>query len=76
MFKVKDGYNLELQMPETMKLFGSTKKLIGKTKNGENVPSLEVVEVDLVQCNLAGNHYQQILRCYILSLLINLMPIC
>ena len=24
-FKIKDGYNLELQTPETMKLFGSTK---------------------------------------------------
>ena len=24
-FKIKDGYKLELQMPETMKLFGSTK---------------------------------------------------
>ena len=35
-----------------MKSFGSTKKLIGKTKNGENMPSLEVVEVVLVQCNL------------------------
>ena len=33
-----DGYTLK-----TMKLFGSTKKLINKTKNGENVPSLEVV---------------------------------
>ena len=29
-FKIKDGYKLELQTPETMKLFGSTKKLIGK----------------------------------------------
>ena len=28
-----------------MKLFGSTKKLKNKTKNGENVPYLEVVEV-------------------------------
>ena len=37
-----------------MKLSGSTKKLIEKTKNGENVPSLEVVEVFLVQCQ-----YQQ-----------------
>ena len=45
MFKIKDGSKLELQMPETMKLFGSTEKLIDKTKNGENVPSLEVVEV-------------------------------
>ena len=26
-FKIKDGYKLELQMPETMKLFGSTKKI-------------------------------------------------
>ena len=48
-FKIKDGYKLELQTPETMKVFGSTKKLIGKTKNGEKVPSLEAVEVVLVQ---------------------------
>ena len=27
-FKIKDGYKLELQMLETMKLFGSTKILI------------------------------------------------
>ena len=31
-FKIRDGYKLELQMPETMKLFCSTKKLIDKTK--------------------------------------------
>ena len=42
-------------MSETMKLFGSTKKLTDKTKNGENVPSLEVYEVVLVQCNLVDN---------------------
>ena len=29
-----------------MNLFGSARWLIDKTKNGENVPSLEVVEVD------------------------------
>ena len=34
---MKDGYKLELQTPETMKLFGSTKTLIEKTKNGEKV---------------------------------------
>ena len=51
-FKIKDGYKLELQTPEAMKLFDRTKKLIGKTKNGENAPNLEVVEVVLVQCNL------------------------
>ena len=54
-----DEYKLELKTPETMKLFGSTKKLIDKTKNGENVPSLEVVEVVLIQCNLVDNQYQQ-----------------
>ena len=52
MFKIKDGYKLDLEMPETMKLFGSTKKLTGKTKSGEYVPSLGVVEVVLVQCSL------------------------
>ena len=43
-----------------MKLFGSTKKLIKKTKNKENVRSLEVLEVVLVQYYLAGNQYQRI----------------
>ena len=58
-FKIKDGYKLELSTPETMKLFGGTKKLIDKTKNGENVSSLQEVEVVLVQCNLVDNQYQQ-----------------
>ena len=58
-FKIKDGYKLELQTPETMKLFGSTKKLINKTKNGEKVAILEIVEGFLVQCNLVVNQYQQ-----------------
>ena len=48
MFKIKDGYKLEFQMPERIRLFGSTDKLIHKTKNGENRPNLEVVEVALV----------------------------
>ena len=39
-FKMKDGYELQLQTPETMKLFGSTEKLIEKTKDAEKVPSL------------------------------------
>ena len=30
-----------------------------KTKNRENVPNLEVVEVVLVQCNLVDKQYQQ-----------------
>ena len=59
MFRKKDGYKLELQTPETINLFGSSKKLIDKTKNGKNVPSFEVVKVALVQCSLADNQYQQ-----------------
>ena len=59
MFKIKDRYKLELQTSETMKLFGSTKKPIDKTKIGENLPSLEVAEVVLVLCNLVDNQYQQ-----------------
>ena len=39
-----------------MNLFGSTKKLIHTTKNGESVSSLEVDEVVIVQCKLAENH--------------------
>ena len=42
-----------------MKLFGSIKTLIEEAKNGENVWSLEVVEVVLVQCNLVDNQCQQ-----------------
>ena len=30
-----------------------------KTENGENVPSLAMVKVVLVQCNLVDNQYQQ-----------------
>ena len=51
--------DIELRIPQTMKLFGSTKKLINKAKNGGKVPSLERVEVVLVQFNLVDNRYQQ-----------------
>ena len=44
-YKIKDGYKLELQAPETMKLFSITQELIDKTEEGENVPSLEAVEI-------------------------------
>ena len=59
MFKIKDGYKVELQTPETIKLFGSTKnKRIDKIKNG-GISSLEEVEVVLIQYNLVDNQYQQ-----------------
>ena len=41
-----------------MKLLGSTKKVVDKDKNGENVPKIESVEVVLVHCNLVKNDYQ------------------
>ena len=42
-----------------MKFFGSTRNVIEETKNGENVPSLKLVDIVLVQCNLVNNQYQQ-----------------
>ena len=56
-FKIKTGYKLELLTPETMKLFGSTKKVADKDKNGKNVPKIESVELILVHCNLVKNSH-------------------
>ena len=64
MFKMKDGYKLELQTPETMKLFGSKKKINGQNKKTaqqekqEIAPRLEVVKVALAQCSFVDNEYQ------------------
>ena len=58
-FKIKNGYKLELLSKETMKLLGSTSSIIDADKNSENVPKLENVEVVLVHCNLVNNAYQQ-----------------
>ena len=41
-----------------MKLLGSTRNVVDKDKNSENVPKLEPVEVLLVHCNLVENDYQ------------------
>ena len=58
-FKIKTELYLELLMPETVKLLGSTKSKIIKDKNGENVSHLEFTEVVLVHCNIVNNDYQQ-----------------
>ena len=42
-----------------MKVFGSTNKLIEKTKNEEKVTSFQVIKVVLVQFNLVDNQYRQ-----------------
>ena len=49
---------VKLLTPKTMKLLGSTKNIVDKDKNSENVPKLESVEVVLVHCNLVKNDYQ------------------
>ena len=59
-FKIKDGYKLELLTPETMRLLGSTKKDVDKNKNEEIVPKLESVEFVLVHCNLVKNDNKHI----------------
>ena len=76
MLEIEDVYRVELQKPESMKLFGSTKKLIDKTKNGENVPSPEVVQAVLVQWNLVDEQHQKSLRFDTFLHLINLILIC
>ena len=58
-FKIRTGYYLELLIPETMKLLGSTKVREVKIKNGENVPPLEIPEVVLIDFNIVNNNYQQ-----------------
>ena len=47
-FKTKTGYKPELLSEETMQLLGSSKKVIDKNKDGENVPRLETIQVVLV----------------------------
>ena len=42
-----------------MKLLGSTKSMMTKIENGENVPHLEITEVVLVHYNIVNNGYQQ-----------------
>ena len=68
-FKIKTGYYIELLMPETIKLLGSTKSKVNKDKNGENVPHFEITELVLVHCNITNNYYQQELRVLYTSVL-------
>ena len=42
-----------------MKLLGSTKSKITKDRDGENLPYLEVTDVELIHCNIVNNDYQQ-----------------
>ena len=57
-FRIKTGYKLELLTNETMRLLGDG-PIIDTTKNGENIPKLEMVKNVLVFCNLVENIYLQ-----------------
>ena len=58
-FKIKNGYALELQALETIRLLGSIENKIIKDKNGENVPHLEITEEVLVHFKTVNNDYHQ-----------------
>ena len=55
-FRIKAGYKLELLTNETMRLLGDG-PIIDTTKNGENVPRLDIVRNVLVFCTLVENVY-------------------
>ena len=57
-FRTKTGYKLELLTNETLRLLGDG-PILDTTKNGENVPKLEIVRNVLVFCNLVENVYLQ-----------------
>ena len=54
-----------------MELLEGIKSKITKTKNGENVSLLGIVEIVLVQCSIVNNNYQQNQESCLHLLLIN-----
>ena len=66
---------LDLQAPEAMKLFGSMKELIDKTRNGENVTSLEIIEVVYSNVIQQMININESMKYYTLLRQINLMLI-
>ena len=58
-FEIKTEYCLKILMLKTMKLLGSTKRII-KYKNGENVHHFKITEKVLVHCSIVNNDYQRI----------------
>ena len=54
-----------------MELLEGIKSKIIKTKNGENVSLLGIVEIVLVQCSIVNNNYQQNQESCLHLLLIN-----
>ena len=65
-FRIKEKYYLKCLTPETLKLFGSTKRKITKNENSQEVPHLEMTEVVIVYSNIVNNDYQNIRSLYTL----------
>ena len=57
-FKVKNGYKLELLSKKTQRLLGDG-SLIDKNKSSRNIPQLDQEEYVLLHCNLVQNDYLQ-----------------
>lgn len=53
---------LALLMPGTIKLLGNIEMNISKDKDGEYVPNLETIEVELADCNNSKVLYTFILN--------------
>ena len=51
-FKIKIVYYLQLLTPTMIKLLGSSKSMISKDVNGENMPHLEITGEELVPSSI------------------------
>ena len=58
-FEVKNGYELELNTPETQELLGSAEGKFVKQKFIANIPKLELVEDILFHFNPVTNNYEK-----------------
>ena len=70
-FKIKNGYTLELLMPETMTLLGSTENKMTKDKNDENMPDLKLQKQHWFIVILLIMIINKIQECYIRLFQIN-----
>ena len=57
-FKIKTGHYLELLMPETVNLLGSTKNKITEYESSKNMPHISITEAVLIHCNIVNNDYR------------------
>ena len=56
--KTETGVDLKLLKPETINLLACTKMKIIKSKNGENVPYLDITETILSHFHIVNSDYQ------------------